>query len=398
MSRSRKRTRKEAVKAVVEAAVEAAGHGGEGIARVDGRTCFLADALPGDRVQARIGPEKRGVLHGSVEAVLEPSPHRREPNCPVFDACGGCSWLNFAYPGQAEWKRRIVEDCLRRIGGLELETDWAEDPTLRLGYRTRATFHGDGRAWGFYARGSHDVVDIGACPLCHPRLNAAFERLRAIPMRGSVELTVDPEGEPVLAWTREDAAPVREVFGHVNGPGDEERASFVFDGLPIVNGAFSQSSLLLNRVLRRVVHDALGEPERLLDLYCGNGNFSLDVRANRVLGLDHNRAATAAAASLASGVPSHAYRAGGEEAFAEALAAESWDAVVLDPPRTGARAVMEPLSRVDAERLVYVSCDPATLARDAKTLAGAGWRLERAVCVDMFPQTPHVETVARFAR
>ncbi|MBN2308043.1 MAG: methyltransferase, partial [Candidatus Hydrogenedentes bacterium] len=174
-----------------------------------------------------------------------------------------------------------------------------------------------------------------------------------------------------------------------------KRASFTFDGIPIVNGTFSQSSLLLNRLLVRTVHAMTAGADAVLDLYCGNGNLSLGLAsAKEVLGLDHNRAAVHRAAAVGRGV----YRAGKERAFCEALASRRWDAVILDPPRTGAKPIAPALAKADAAAIVYVSCDPATLARDVKTLAASGWRIDKATALDLFPHTPHVETVCRLVR
>ena len=180
--------------------VTAVANGGHGVARIDGQVCFIPYALPGDRVHLREVRKARGVLWGALEEVVEPSESRCEPGCPVFGECGGCLWLHFAYPAQAEWKCRTVADCLERLGGVEAAPEWLEQPDLRLGYRTRAEFHALGDRWGFFHRASHEVVEIKECPLCHPALNQAFERLRGIRMKGSVELTVNPEGEEVLAW------------------------------------------------------------------------------------------------------------------------------------------------------------------------------------------------------
>lgn len=273
---------------------------------------------------------------------------------------------------------------------------FAGDASLRLGYRTRAEFHSDGKKVGFYARQSHEVVDITTCPLCHDHLNAALTRLRETTWKGSVEVTVHPETGDALPWAKRADKGLRKIFPQVQTPKHKgPRQSFTFDGVPVVNGCFSQSSLLLNRLLRNVVQDAMGSGENLLDLYCGSGNFSLPLAESReVTGIDHNRAAVAAAQENGAG----AFRAGREEAFVTALRERAWDCVLLNPPRYGAKGIGEALAVADAHRIVYVSCDPATLARDLKTLTAAGWNLSKTTAVDMFPHTPHVEVVCRLDR
>jgi 23S rRNA (uracil1939-C5)-methyltransferase len=198
----------------------------------------------------------------------------------------------------------------------------------------------------------------------------------------------------VLVWTGRPVPGLRGVFPLADDTGrDRPRRQFLFDGIPIVSGGFSQASLLLNRVLVRVVRDAIGDSASLLDLYCGSGNFSLSLPADwRVLGLDRHAPSIAAAHAVGR----HDYTVGDESAFVRAIAREPWEAILLDPPRQGARAIVPALAQSSASRLVYVSCDPATLARDSKALLAGGWTLARLTAVDMFPNTAHVECVAVF--
>lgn len=366
-------------------------HGGDGIGRIEGRVCFVAGALPGDTVRARVIKRAKRALWAELVAVTAPSPDRL-----ALQPSGAATWLHFAYPAQGVWKRRFVTEQLARIGGISVEPEWVEDPALRLGYRTRGEFHGDGARFGYFAPGTHTIADTPACPLSHEKLNEALTRLRELKLKGSVTVTVNPEGDDVLVWTAFVNRRLRTAFAQAQSPRDEsERAAFFFDGAPVVNGTFCQSSLLLNRLLVRTVHDLAGSVESLLDLYCGSGNLSLGLAGRmRVAGYDHNRAAVAAAAALGRGD----YRTGDETAMARALGQGDWDVVVLDPPRTGAKALTAALGGVSARAIVYVSCDPATLARDAKALTSRGWRVTRTVVLDLFPNTPHVETVCRFER
>jgi 23S rRNA (uracil1939-C5)-methyltransferase len=377
-------------------AITAVAHGGHGVGRHEGRVWFIKGALPGETVRACVTRETKGVLWAEIEEIVAPSPHRVDAPCPVFGQCGGCTWLHFAYPAQGEWKQRIVRDCFERIARVEVEPEWLEEPTLRLGYRTRAEYHADGSQWGFYAQGSRDVVSMAECPLCHPKLNVAFHRLRGLTFKGAVELVINPDGDDVLVWTQRPHRKLKAMFAQFGTPSNKSRrASFVFDNVPIVNGTFSQSSLLLNRLLRATVHEMVSDAESVLDLYCGNGNLSLGLtHARKVQGIDHNRAAVKAAATQGQGL----YSGGGEAAFSAALRSTHWNAVILDPPRTGAKAIAKNLAEVSADAIIYVSCDPATLARDVKALAAADWRVDRTMVIDMFPNTAHVETVCRLVR
>ncbi len=371
--------------------------GGDGLGRMEGEVCLVPYGLPGDCLAISAPQRRGGVLRAALRDVIEPSPARVAAACPVFGTCGGCTWLHFAYPAQAEAKRALVADCFRRIARREVEPGWIEDASQRLGYRTRATFRAATGRCGFLAARSHDVVDIAECPLCHPRLNGALAALRASGLEGEFEITVNPEGPETLVWVTDRAEETRALFPLTNSPRDSgTRHQFLFDGTPVVCGAFAQSSLQLNRLLVRAAHAAIGEGDSLLDLYCGSGNFSLALAESRgVKGIDHNRAAIAAAQAVRC---PGAYEPGDEGAFVRAIGSAAWDAILLDPPREGAKAIMPALAGSRARRIVYVSCDPATLARDARVLFDAGWDLASLDAVDMFPQTAHVECVAAFAR
>jgi len=380
----------------VEVTITALAHGGDGIGRVKGQVCFVPYGLPGDHLSVRVTRRANRAMWGEIVDIIEASPDRCAAECHVFGECGGCSWLHFTYPAQAEWKRRIVCELLQRLGGIEADPEWIEDASLRLGYRTRAEFHGDGAALGFYGRRSHAIVDITRCPLCHDRLNAALALLRETAVKGSVTVTVNPEGEETLVWTRFLRRNLRDRFPLANTPQeDRPRSRFIFDGVPIVNGTFSQSSLLINRSLVKTVHAFVGKPTSLLDLYCGNGNLSATLpQRTRVTGVDQNRMAVQAAREARNAE----YRAGDEAVMRKIIQEDDWECILLDPPREGAKTVAPAIAATKARAVVYVSCDPATLARDLKTICGGGWRLVRSAVIDMFPNTPHIETVCRLER
>lgn len=373
------------------ATIDSVAHGGYGVCRFRDRVCFVSGALPGDKVALRVDREQRGIQWATLLEVIEPSADRIDVAEPIH---GGNSWITFAYPAQAEWKCRIVEDSLVRIGGIEIECTFIEEEGLRTGYRTRATIQCDGQSVGFYQRSSHDIIDIESCSLLHPRANDALQTLRELKPRIAVDITVHPEEDIVLAWTGKEDGRIAKHFPNYNSLKDNRpRASFMFDNIPIVNGCFSQSSLLLNRMLRQAVHERIGDAESLLDLYCGSGNFSLPFSSD-VTGLDHAQAAIGAAAAAGRG----AYRTANEDAMADAIASRAWDCIILDPPRQGAKKLAGHLARSQADRIVYVSCDPATLARDVKKLTRGGWSVTDCAVVDMFPNTPHIETICTLTR
>lgn len=380
----------------IEVQIDRLAHGGDGIGRVDGQVCFVPFALPGDTVRATVTRSTKSALWAKIDEVIEASAHRTSGCCSATGSCGACFWGHFAYPAQGDWKQRLVAEALERFAGITLPIAWQEDAKLRTGYRTRAEFHGDEKSFGFYAHNSHDIVDIEQCNLCHPRINAALPALRDAKIKGSVTITVNPEGDETLIWSKFPKRKLKAQFSLANTPGEEGgRFAFVFDGIPVVNGCFSQASLLLNRMLVAETHRMIGETSSVFDCYCGSGNLSLSLpKSIKVGGMDHSRPAVRAAKEENRGN----YRPGNEEDMLKALASGEWETVVLDPPRIGAKVLAPGLATAPVKRIVYVSCDPVTLARDLKTLATGGWVAQEVTALDLFPNTPHVETVVRMER
>ena len=380
----------------LEIAIDAVAHGGDGVGRVGELVCFVSGALPGDVVRARIYRLGKRAVWARLLAVVSPSPHRMLDSVCDGPACASaCVWHAFAYPAQGAWKQRIVSETLARLGHVTAEVAFQETPGLRLGYRTRATFHGDGQRIGYYAQRTHDVISLSSCPLNHPHLNDALEALHPLGVKGDVHVTVNPEGDEKLLWMRHPGDPVRAAFPMANVMTDAERHRFFFDGVPIVNGAFSQSSLLLNRMLRRETDACIGQADSLLDLYCGNGNLSLHHAATaEVVGVDHAGPAVETANALGAGD----YRRGDEAVMVSLIEERSWEVIILDPPRVGAASLMEALAAARTNAIVYVSCNPATLARDLHVLCSHGWNLIRTTAIDMFPHTPHIESVCLLRR
>lgn len=380
----------------VEVTINRLAHGGDGIGEIEGKVCFVPYGLPGDVLKVDLVKDKKNFCRGRIVEVLTPSPDRIEVDCPVYGECGGCSWLHLGYPAQLNWKRKIVETAFLKLAKIELVAEGLENPDLRLGYRTRATFKGDETGWGFYGAESHRVVDIDQCPLCHPHLNDALKRLKQTPIWGEVEVVVNPEGDEVFLWTEEPSQELRDSFPQAqNLEEDEGRVQFMMDGIPIVNGTFNQSSLQLNRLLVEHVQSFLTEADSILDLYCGSGNLTLGIEGDAVVvGLDKNGPAIQAADATGRGE----FHIGSDKAFPEFISRQSWGAIVLDPPRVGAKSIMNALRDADTKRIVYVSCDPATLARDAKVLLEGKWSVHSLTVLDMFPNTSHLESVCVFDR
>jgi 23S rRNA (uracil1939-C5)-methyltransferase len=406
--------------------VERLTFGFDALAHAEGQVVFVPYAAPGDTVDAEPVERRRDWVRARVERVVAPGPARVLPGCAAFPACGGCQWQHVAPAAQHAAKRDIVAEQLRRGAGL---ADVEVLPTLAaaeaFGYRGRVSLVAEGRRLGFRRARSHALVEVDDCPIADPVVSAHLATARAwaaalrAPLR-RVTVSAAPGGVVLVAAT--DAAPgdhdmaateellVREaaVRGAVLRGGGARR--IVGDpsvrvevepdlALEIPADAFTQVNAAANRLLvATVLAFAEVRPgERVLDLYCGAGNFTLPLarRGARVHGVERDAVAVAAAEANACrlGLATARFTCA-PVARGLARSAEPTDAVVLDPPRAGAADVLDAIARLGARRVLYVSCDPATLARDLRALGAVGYRVTRVQPVELFPQTFHVEAVA----
>jgi 23S rRNA (uracil1939-C5)-methyltransferase len=397
--------------------VESLAPGGDAVGRqrdpagaataADGRATFVPLAAPGERVRARVVRAKDRVAWAELVAIERPGPDRAPAPCPLFGTCGGCQWQHVTIEAQRAAKKAMVE---RALGGADVgEVVAASAP---FGYRDRAKLAvGAGGVLGFHGRRSHDVVDVPACPLFGPELARALPALRALArgLPAGTELDAQAGAEGVhLNVAKTDATGA----GHAKREIDRLNAAGVVGlslagkptlgaaavnvseqggaPLPIPAGGFAQVGRAANAALVTAVMAAVGDaPGVVLELYAGSGNFT-------------RRLVCVAPAVHASDADPAAVERGKRVAPAAAWAlrpqAVAADTVVLDPPREGAdRASLDAAAKA-RRRVVYVSCDPQTLARDARRLEAAGFRLTRAVALDLMPQTFHVEVVATFDR
>ena len=400
---------------VVVVEVESLAPGGDAAGRQpDGRVVFVPLAAPGERAQVQIVREKERVAWGELVAVERAGPDRVAPPCPLFGACGGCQWQHVTLAAQQQAKRTIVQRALAAPGaGVAVEPVVAASPPF--GYRDRAKAGvGQGaapRPVGFRARRSHDVVDVPSCPLFSRALDAAWPAVRALaahlPAGAEIDLQAGAEGVQVnvaqvdatgAAVARRDSDGLRSagVAGFsvggklVWGVAEVDVSEAGGPPLRVPAGGFAQVGRAGNRHLVDLVLAAVGvNPGVVLELYAGSGNFTrhLTAMATRVCACERDPGAVARGRRAAP-------RAEWSGPIPDLVA----DVVVLDPPREGADAPNLAAAMRARRRIVYVSCDPQTLSRDARRIAAAGFRLTRALAVDLMPQTFHVEVVAIFDR
>jgi len=366
--------------------------GGVGLAHAGGKTVLVSLAAPGDELRVQVEREQGNVLFASVVEVLAPSPVRIEPPCPYFGRCGGCDFQQLTYEAQLAAKADIIADCLQRITRMDHVPHITVHPSPNnWRYRVRATWQIDQakREIGYYERGSRRVCDVAECAVLLPELQETLARVRSTDW-----LEFPPELKHLDVVTGEDDVSLAPPFGEFE---TNELSLRVGSEVYQYNAqAFFQiNPALLPQLMEFALSDAGGETA--LDLYCGVGLFTLPLarRFARVVGVEGNSVATRFARR-------NLQQAGLTNARVVTASVAEWmrsksgevDFVLLDPPRAGAEsAVIKGMLELHPQRISYVSCDPATLARDLKKLIAGGYAIESVAGFDLFPQTHHVETV-----
>ncbi len=425
------------------ARIESLAYGPHGVARVDGKVWFVRGVAPGDLVEVAVREDRGSFAWADVVRVVEPGPARRTPPCEYLPRCGGCPWQAVDDAAQASAKEAIVRDLLARVGGI---ADPEVRPILRpapsFGYRRRLSLRIDHGRVGFLAAASHDLVPIERCLLAAPVLDGALAlaqawvaRLRTKLNRLEIASVGDdapagdgsPTGRFVLVGQADgafapadDAATERflaeqpRVAGAVlHGRGwrrvhgdDRVRVPLVaHDALELHAGDFTQVGDAGNAALLDCVLGAadIAPGDRVADLYAGAGNLAIPLarRGARVRAVERSRSSVAAGRANAArlGLADLGFEDGDVPRVLDAWIAGGvgLETAVLDPPRSGAADAVARLLRLAPRAIVYVSCDPATLARDLRSLS-SDYRLAWAQPLDFFPQTYHVETVARLVR
>ncbi len=395
-------------------------YGGEGMGRLaDGRAVFVPFTLPGERVRIRIVEDKRRYARAALEEILDPSPERISPRCPLFGQCGGCHYQHLSYEAQARLKESLVRDQLQRIGKIASPPVTPIVPAPRAwAYRNHVQFHvrEDG-ALGFATRRSEEILSVARCLLPEPPIESLRNHLQFEENSGvtraslrvgaadSLMLILESEADALPEMTLEAGISVVHVSG-----GD----AVVLAGesaLPMeVNGRvfrvsapsfFQVNTAMAGKMVAHLLERLPLTPQTtLLDVYCGVGLFSafFAPRVGRLIGIESSPAACEDfAANLDEFDSVELYEAPAELAL-PALDVHP-DVVVVDPPRAGLDTrALDALLALAPEVLAYVSCDPATLARDARRLIAGGYRLEEVTPFDLFPQTYHIETISIFQK
>ena len=434
------------------------GSNGEGIGRIDGFAVFVEGALPGERVFTKIVKVAKSYAYGKLLHIIQKSPDRVEPKCPYFKYCGGCQLQHLAYEEQLNYKTQLVKDALERIGNLDhvkvLQTIGMDEPWK---YRNKAQFPvgliKDRLALGFYAPRSHNLINIDVCPIQHDIINRVTELVRRFIQTYHIPVYQESTHTGIIRHVvtrvgfRSNQLMVILV---TNGelPRKKEFVSIIREGLPAVtsiiqNYQAERTNVVLGRKNQTLwgsdyIMDAIGDlkfkispmsfyqinpiqtetlynktleyadltgRETVIDAYCGIGTISLFLarKAARIYGVEVIPQAIEDAKENAriNGIENAEFLTGESEAVIPRLSklGVKADVVVVDPPRKGCdERLLQTIVEMSPKRMVYVSCNPATLARDLKYMAEHGYQVDEVQPVDMFPQTAHVECVTLMSR
>jgi len=336
---------------------------GAGIAKLDGCVVFVDGAVRGDACEIIITKALSRVCHARIERIIEPSNHRIPVDCAVFGSCGGCDFRHISYEEELYAKRKRVNDTLKRIGGVSIEVEDILTTGKINGYRNNIQLKTDGKKVGFYSGKSHEIVQIDRCLLVNDEMNNAIK-----------------QGQTRIRTSRETIGDLTfkispEAFFQVN----------------------TEAAFLLYEKAREYAD--LKPHEFLFDLYCGTGTIALYLGrdAGKALGVELCAAAVADAKenTLLNNIPNVSFLCADAADF-EADGMKP-DCIVVDPPRKGlAPEALQKIAKLAPPRIIYISCDPATLARDIKLLQS--YEVARVCAVDMFPRTKHVESVAKLIK
>jgi 23S rRNA (uracil1939-C5)-methyltransferase len=443
----------------VEIVIEDVSHEGNGVGRYEGYTLFVPGALPGERIKAKATKLKKQFGYARLMEIMEPAPSRTEPLCPLYKRCGGCTLQHMDYEAQLLFKRKLVEDNLRRIGKIE---NVLVHPTLGMEnpwrYRNKAQVpigeEEGGLIGGFYAQRSHEIINMEACLIQHEKSDEVVARVKEIAGKygvrayneethsgllrhvvtkigfatGQVMIVLITNGEMIPnreAFVEElarEITGVTSIVQNINTKktnvifGDVTRVlwgeEYIYDTIGDIKFAISARSFYqVNPVQterlygKALEYAALTGEENVIDAYCGIGTISLFLaqKAKRVFGVEIVPDAIEDAKRNASlnGIDNVTFAVGEAETvipqwYEEGNAA---DVIVVDPPRKGCdEKLLETIIAMKPERVVYVSCNPSTLARDLRILEDGGYKTVEVQPVDMFPHTNHVESVAWLRR
>lgn len=391
--------------------IERLSYGGRGVGKHNGKTVFVGNTVPGDVVEVRVTKDKKSYSEAEIEKITEPSPYRVRPVCEYFEKCGGCQWQNVDYQTQLHQKENILGDSIKRIGGFtDVDIEGIEPSDKQYGYRNRVVLNlwqQEGKIKvGYNEEKSSQKVSIAHCPVADENINRAIERINNL--FENYELMNTGPGKITMAGGVKDSVvavdtgKISLLLNNLIEISEKGEIKFRMLETDFVSsaGVFNQANYYINEKISEYILSFTRSacPQKVLDLYCGFGNFSIPLAkySKQVLAVDSDKKAVNFARRNAehNKTLNLMFKNDRVEKFLKTLSANEFDFVLLDPPRTGAREATKIITMLKPAFIVYVSCNPSTLARDLKVLSSGGYRVESVKPFDMFPQTYHIESVA----
>lgn len=371
-------------------------YGGMGVARLDGKICFVEGALPGEKVRFVKESEKRRFIIGRATEILTASSDREEPPCPYYGRCGGCQYQHLSYEKEIHHKAEQVKEILRRIGGFtEYHFEEITPSPLHYGYRSSITLHRSDAGYGYFGKDNKTIIPIEKCPLAAEAINGAIRTIDASGGKQDITLKCDRQGNVRISG----------YPGHRFFSDDFLGTKLTFSPL-----AFSQTNRQVAIAMVEKLRAFMQKEKRqtFFDLYCGTGFFGVLMcdLFESIVGIDESRVAIECAKTTRKNlaIGNIRFYLGDFDSSLPLRYEElsgNINTFLVDPPRSGiSKKLIAWLAALkDADSLYYISCDPAILARDAKLLTqDRGWKLDSVACFDMFPRTKHLESIAVFKR
>lgn len=403
-------------------------YGGYGLARTDEKVVFVKAGVPGDEVDVEIAEEKKSFDIAYINNILEPSKHRVDPQCEYFGKCGGCQWQNIDYQYQLKAKEQILKESIQKIAGIN---DFEIEPIVpsqnKYSYRNRVTLHIDTvngkHILGFKEEKSHKLVSIEQCTISSDNISNLvqkisklitgydakkfpFEKIFISDIGKIPALSLSPKKNSSESEVNSLFYKLKERIQGIDISIDnKEEKNFEFKvlGLKFISSpsVFAQGNSIINeQLIKTLIKWAdLKKNENVMDLYCGYGNFSLNIarKVKQVLSIDNNKKAIKFAIKNAklNSIRNCIFEDWDVNKYLQRhKPKENQDLVILDPPRTGAKEIIKSIINIKPKKILYVSCNPTTLARDLKELITAGYKLKKIQPFDMFPQTFHIESLS----
>jgi 23S rRNA (uracil1939-C5)-methyltransferase len=416
----------------VKAKIEGISHRGEGVARIDGRAVFIPYALPGEEVQVELIKEQKRFSRGQLTDIVSASPDRIKPACPAYYECGGCAYQHINYAGELGLKTKLVRDTLIRLGGLEAEVMPIIGMKNPWHYRNKVVWHtavvNDKIDLGFFREGSHDLVSLHGCSLILEDMehiqNSLAENLNNLKVKPGTEFSLrrsfangkmsllaegNLDNQALVDWAA--TLPQKLSVHIVQGKNiktiygkpflEEKLCGLTFRVSP---SAFLQVNHQQTEKLYALIAEyaALRGREKVLDAFCGIGTIALSLakHVSRITGIEINPAAIEDAKQNAviNDIDNAEFYAGSCEEVITRLK-QQYDLVILDPPRAGCKEdTVRSVVKTNPQKIIYVSCNPSTLARDLKIFVAAGYNVTLVQPLDMFPRTVHVECVTLMSK